>query len=73
MWRSTDIDENTVELTFSDTPQVDDASKLLVVRMPLQADETHSLALLRLQALRQAREIIGEELNRITPIVNRLG
>lgn len=70
MWRSTEIQENTVELTFSDAAQTDDASTLLIVRTPFEADEGRSLASFRLQALRQARDIIGEEMKRLAPIVN---
>jgi len=71
MWRSTEIDEKTIELTYVEGLSVDDASKLVVVRMPLEADEARSLAFSRLLTLQMARDVIGQEITRLKLVVDR--
>ena len=73
MWRSTELDVMTIELTYLEGQSADDASKLLVVRMPSTVGDADSLAFARLQALKQARDIIGTEIQRLSAVVDRQG
>jgi hypothetical protein len=59
---STEIGENWIELTYADNPNTDDASRLLVVRLPRKVDQARSLAWNRHWALTELREFIGEQI-----------
>jgi len=67
---STDIDETTVEMTFADNVQLDDAAKLLIVRMPFEENEMKSVAWHRLRTLSQARDFIGAEMQRLKTAID---
>ena len=66
----TEIDETSVELTYADSDLVENAEKLLIVRMPLVGPETKSLAWHRLQTLHQVRDLLGTEMQRLKTIID---
>ena len=66
----TQFGQKTVELTYADNPQLDDALTLVIVRMPLEDTETKSLAWHRLRTLSQARDVIGAEMQRLKSIID---
>jgi len=59
---STEIGESGLELTYADNPELDDASSLLIVRMPRDIESDKSLAYTRFWALNDLREFINEQI-----------
>ena len=59
---STEVAEKSVELTYADNEQLDDASKLLIVRLPREFEQNKSLAYNRYWTLRELREFIDEQI-----------
>jgi hypothetical protein len=62
---STQIDETSVELTYSDNPLVDGAERLVTVRMPIPGPLTHSVMWHQINVLFQLAEWAGAEARRI--------
>jgi hypothetical protein len=60
---STEIGENSVELTNADNPELDDASMLLIARVAMKPHEGKSVALNRYVALKQLQDFIREQMN----------
>lgn len=63
--QSTEIDEDTVELTYGDAEQLDDASSLLIVRMPFSGTLKRPVMWHQMETLRQAYALIDAELSRV--------
>jgi hypothetical protein len=59
---STEVGETSIELLYADNQNTDDASKLLIVRLPRQAEHNKSLAYNRYWALSDLRDFIGEQM-----------
>lgn len=59
---STVIAENSVERTYADNTELDDASTLLIVRMPKEVENAKSLAFHRYWALSDLRQFIDEQM-----------
>jgi len=59
---STDIREGSIELTYADNPDLDDAERLLIVRLPREVDQSKSLAWNRYWALTDLQELVTEQI-----------
>ena len=67
---STEIDEDSVELTYADSDPIEGAGTLLIVRMPLDGSETKSLAWHQLRTLTQARDLLANEMQRLKQVID---
>ena len=68
---STEIGENSIELVYADNPNADDATQLVVVRMPIEGDELNTLAYARATALQQAFDFLRVEVQRLHNAMRR--
>jgi hypothetical protein len=57
---STLIAENSVELTYADNPELEEAATLLILRLPKESTDDKSLRWNRYWALNQLREMLDE-------------
>lgn len=62
---STEIGENSVELTYADNPELDAASRLLIVRQPFDGDPYKSVAWNQLRVMSALAQWADEERRRI--------
>ena len=58
---STEIGENRIELTYADNADLDAAERLVIVRLPTETNDAHSVALNRYVALKELQEFIRKQ------------
>ena len=62
---STQIDETSIQLTYSDSPLVDGAEQLVTVRFPLRGPLQRSVLWHQMTAMFELAEWAGEEARRL--------
>jgi hypothetical protein len=62
---STEIDETTIQLTYTGGGTADEAAEMLVFRVPLQGDLNKRVLWHHMQALRHIETFVGEEARRV--------
>jgi hypothetical protein len=64
-------DTVTVKISADNDLMLGDTAPQIMIRMPLVGDEKSSLAFHRLATLKQARDVIGGEIQRLSQIVDQ--
>ncbi len=70
---STEIDEATIQLTYTGGGPADAAEEMLVFRIPLQGDLNKRVLWHHMQALRYLETFVGEEARRVRNELEKLG